>query len=103
MTVLTKGQLIEIYAEQKEVTKTKAKEELEATFKFFEDVLVDYEAGFQFGQIGKFEVVSVEEKDHKRRNPQTGEEFMQHVPAHLKPKFKFGKGTESVRTKLKDA
>lgn len=105
MSVLTKGQLIDIYAEQNETTKVAAKKELDAIFEFFDGVLVDYQAGFQFGNAGKFEVVTVPERSaRKGRNPQTGEEIdIAAVPEHLGFKFKPGKGKESVRTKLKEA
>lgn len=100
MTTLTKGQLVDIYAEQNEVTKVKAREELEATFKFFEDVVVDYEAGFQFGKFGKIEVVTKPARAY--RNPQTGE-MGEEIPEHLDFKLKKSKGTESVSTRLKQA
>lgn len=105
MTVLTKGQLIDIYAEQKEVTKVAAKKELEAIFDFFDGVVVDYQAGFQFGNLGKFEVDTVAAKEaRKGRHPQSGEEIeIAAVPEHLGFKFKPSKGKESVREKLKNA
>lgn len=105
MTGLTKGQLIDIYADQKEVTKVAAKKELEAIFDFFDGVLVDYQAGFQFGNVGKFEVDTVAAKEaRKGRNPSTGEEIdIPAKPAHLGLKLKVSKGKESVSAKLKNA
>lgn len=100
MTTLTKGQLIDIYAEQNEVTKVKAREELEAIFTFFEDVVVEYQAGFQLGKFGKIEVFEKPERAY--RNPQTGE-MGDPVPAHLDFKVKKSKGAESVSTRLKQA
>lgn len=103
--VLKKKELVDIYAEQNEVTKAQAEKELENVFNFFEGVLVDYQEGFQFGNLGKFEVVTVPERSaRKGRNPQTGEEIdIAAVPAYTGFKFKQAKGKASVHTKLKES
>lgn len=101
MTTFKKGELEALYAEKFEVGKGEAKKQLNEVFGFFEEILVEHQAGFKFGDVGTFEVNPVEKKTHTRRNPQTGEEFEQTVDAHLALKFKISKGKNSVREKLK--
>lgn len=101
MTVLKADELRGLYAEEYGVSKKDAKEQLDGIFEFFEGILVNHKKGFAFGEIGTFDVNLVEAKDHKRRNPQSGEEFMQHVPEHYAAKFKLAGGQTSVKTQLK--
>ena len=105
MTVLNKDQVKAIIAEKKGITKTAAEAYMKDVFETFEEILVDYQAGFQFGNAGKFEVDTVKAKEaRKGRNPQTGEEIdIAAKPAHLGFKFKPSKGKESVHAKLKNA
>lgn len=102
MTVLKMDELRGLYAAEYGVTKKEATEQLDGIFEFFEDILVDQKKGFVFGDVGKFEVNFVEAKNHKRRNPQTGEEFMKHSPEHYAAKFKLSSGKTSVKAKLKE-
>lgn len=102
MTVLKMDELRGLYAAEYGVTKKEATEQLDGIFEFFEDVLVNQKKGFVFGDVGKFEVNLIDAKNHKRRNPQTGEEFMQHVPEHYAAKFKLSSGKTSVKAKLKE-
>lgn len=101
MTVLKKEELKTIIAEMKDITKKDAEAYMDDVFETFESIVTEYGAGFQFGKIGKFDVVDVEEKDHKRRNPQTGEEFMKTTPAHYALKFKVSKPTKEALVELK--
>lgn len=94
-----------IIAEKKGITKTAAEAYLKDVFETFEEIAVEYQAGFQFGNFGKFDVDTVDAKEaRKGRNPQTGEEMdIAAKPEHLGFKFKPSKGKESVREKLKNA
>ena len=94
-----------IIAENKGITKVAAEAYLKDVFETFEEILVEYQAGFQFGNLGKFEVDTVAAKDaRKGRNPSNGEEIdIAAVPEHLGFKFKPSKGKDSVREKLKNA
>lgn len=102
MSVLTKKELADIYAEKKGMGKGEASKFLDDVFETLSDIAVEYAAGFKLGDIGTLEVNLVEAKDHNRRNPQTGEAFVQHVPEHFAPKFKLAGGSASVKTRLKD-
>lgn len=105
MTVLNKDQMKTIIAEKKGIKKVAAEAYMKDVFETFEDILVDYQAGFQFGNVGKFEVVTVAAKEaRKGRNPSTGEEIdIAAKPEHLGLKLKMSKGKESVSEKLKNA
>lgn len=105
MTVLTKDQMKTIIAEKKGITKTAAEAYMKDVFETFEEILAEYQAGFQFGNVGKFEVgMTTERKARKGHNPQTGEEIdIKATPSHLGFKFKPSKGKESVWETLKNA
>lgn len=102
MTVLTNKELADIYAEKKGMGKGEAAKFLADVFETLGNISVEYASGFKLGDIGTLEVNLVEAKDHNRTNPQTKEKFVQHVPEHFAPKFKFGKGVNSVKTRLVD-
>lgn len=105
MSVLTKKELVGIYAEKNGVTKTEAEKQLNSTFEFFDSVLTEYQTGFKFGNVGTFEVVTVPERaPRKFTNMHTGEEGLtEAVPAHTGFKFKPNKGKTGVREQLKNS
>lgn len=102
---LKKKELAGIYAEKFDLGKGKAEQELDVFFEFLEEVLVEYQEGFQMGNLGKFEVGMTKERAaRKGRNPQDGSEIdIAAVSPHLGFKFKPSKGKTSVREQLKQA
>lgn len=96
MTVLTKGELVDIIAEKKAITKKDATAYIEDAFATLGEVLTEYGAGFKFGDIGTFDVVTVAEREH--RNPQTGDAIVK--PEHLALKFKVNKRTKDALSSL---
>lgn len=98
MTTLKADELRGLFAEEYGITKKEAREQLEGIFEFFEDILVEQQKGFVFGNLGTVEIVVNPEKAY--RNPQTGE-MGDPKPEHYGYKFKPSKGETSVREKLK--
>ena len=97
--MLTKQEKINLYAEKFEVTKAQAKEELDKIEQFYAELLTEYQEGFAFGNIGKFEIYTKPERAY--RNPSTGE-MGDPVPAHTAVKFKLSGGKTSVKEVLKN-
>ena len=102
MTVMKKKEFSDIFAEKYDMGKGEAEKFLDDLFETFEEIILENKKGFKLGNIGEVVVDVVEAKDHKRRNPQTGEEFTQHVPEHYGTKFKLAGGQSGLKTKLKN-
>ncbi|MGG0667682.1 HU family DNA-binding protein [Lederbergia citrisecunda] len=102
MTVMKKKEFSDIFAVKYDMGKGETEKFLDDLFETFEEIILENKKGFKLGNLGELDVNLVEAKDHKRRNPQSGEEFMQHVPEHYGIKFKFAGGKSGVKTKLKD-
>lgn len=100
MAVLTNKELADIYAEKKGMGKGEALKFLADVFETLDEIVIEYASGYKLGNTGTLEVNLVEAKNHNRRNPQTKEEFVQHVPEHFAPKFKLNKGENGVKKRL---
>lgn len=92
MTVLNKGELVDIISTKKEITKKDATAYIDEVFETFESVITEYAAGFKLGDLGTFDVVVVPEREH--RNPQTGDTVVK--PEHYALKFKVNKRTKEA-------
>jgi nucleoid DNA-binding protein len=103
MTVLNKGELVDIIAAEKEINKKEATAWLEDVFKTLETVVTEYGSGFKLGDIGTFDVVDVAEKEREFTHLQTKEKFTKVTPAHFALKFKVNKRTKEALIALKTA
>lgn len=92
MSVLTKKELIDIYAEKKGLKKNETGALLDEVFETLQEIVVEYGAGFRMGDLGTFKVVLKPERTF--RNPQNGETGVK--PAHYAVKFATNKNTKET-------
>lgn len=88
---MTKKDIVNVVAENVEMTKADVEKVVNATIEAIENALVNGD-NVQFTGFGTFEIR--ERAERKGRNPKTGEELV--IPASKTPAFKVGKSFKNA-------